>query len=575
MSAPKSLIINCGSTHVSAAVFDQRGSGLVLEDFASVELDYDPSHEAEWLGAVTAAIGNLTSRGKFRGPGTLIAPGYLLLTKIIKVPHVDASRRAQIIAYEAQNNIPYPLNEVVWDHQVIADDGVEAEVVLIALKSDQAENFCNRVANAGINPQSIQAASLLDYNAFRYNGEADDTLLINIGARSSNLMFVNDQGFHVRNINLGGNTLTQNIADNLGSPFVQAENVKTAFFSGETSYSDDDAAGKTLRNNAETFLKRLNQEVTRSIVDYRRRKGAKPPSRILLTGRGSLLPGLPEFLIEKQKVEVEFFNPLANVEIGGSCNEEAANECIYQLSEVVGAAVQPSLGEDAVGANLLPPVFEQQRRFRKQKPFLVLAAAAAAVAPIPLWLYLSEAATVYEEKVAPLEARASTLQSTTVQLNDLKAEAEVLAVSIDNLKGLAETKYNWIEFLSDLQSKLREADDVWLDRLEVKRVAEERPRRTPQVLAQPSDGPVELSSTPQAPQEAIELSMAGRLLIRGFSGDDALLPMSDKVAERIQDLLDSFEASPYVVDIDDFKFDENPRLVTFEFTLKVNPQKPL
>ncbi len=580
MSAPKSLIINCGSTHVSAAVFDQRGASLVLEDFASHELDYDASHEAEWLGAVMSALSDLTSHGKFRGPGTIVAPGYMLLTKIIKVPHVEASRRAQIIAYEAQNNIPYPLNEVVWDHQVISDDGVEAEVVLIALKSDQAENFCNRIAQSGVNPQSIQAASLLDYNAFRHNGEADDTLLINIGARSSNLMFINEQGFHVRNINLGGNTLTQNLADNMGTPFVKAEQVKVAFFSGETSFNEDDSAVQVLNNNAETFLKRLNQEITRSIVNYRR-KGAKAPERILLTGRGSLLRNLAEFLSEKQKLEVAYFNPLQNVEMGSGVNEDQINENIYQLSELVGAAVAPMLGEDGVGANVLPPVFEQQRRFRKQKPFYAMAAAALALAPIPLYLYLSDATATYEEKIAPLQARTSELQSKTNELASLKTEAEALSVSIENLKGLAETKYNWIEFLSDLQAKLVEADDVWLDRLEVKRVAAEAPARSrpanlPPGVNLPGNNPdAPLAAQPAAPTETIELSMAGKLLIRSFQGDDGMLPTNDRVAERIQDLLDSFVESPYVSSVDDFRFDENPRLVEFEFTLKVSPEKPL
>ena len=73
----------------------------------------------------------------------------------------------------------------------------------------------------------------------------EDVLLINIGARSTNLLFKNAAGgFFVRNIQLGGNSLTQNIADSLGKPFAQAEEIKHKFFNGQLDYSDDDSGAK-------------------------------------------------------------------------------------------------------------------------------------------------------------------------------------------------------------------------------------------------------------------------------------------------------------------------------------------
>ena len=110
--------------------------------------------------------------------------------------------------------------------------------------------------------------------------------MINIGARSTNLLFRNLDGFFVRNIQLGGNSLTQNIADSLGKSFTQAEAIKHKFFGGDSDYSDDDSGAKLLNSCAESFMRRMSQEITRSIVNYRRQKGGAAPKRILLNGRG-------------------------------------------------------------------------------------------------------------------------------------------------------------------------------------------------------------------------------------------------------------------------------------------------
>ncbi|MEM8550246.1 MAG: pilus assembly protein PilM, partial [Verrucomicrobiota bacterium] len=133
MSSSETLIINCGASRLTAATFSLNGSELMLDDFIVEELDYDYSIEDEWLGAVVQSLGEVVAQKKYQGPAIMIAPGYQLLTKTIKVPHVEAAKQSQIIAFEAQQNIPYPLDEVVWDKQVIADDGVETEVLLIAV----------------------------------------------------------------------------------------------------------------------------------------------------------------------------------------------------------------------------------------------------------------------------------------------------------------------------------------------------------------------------------------------------------------------------------------------------------
>ncbi|NQY32338.1 MAG: pilus assembly protein PilM, partial [Coraliomargarita sp.] len=228
MSGSKRLIINCGASCVTAAILSPSGGGLQVERFVSESLHYDYSDDDAWQNAVAAALRDLTHTHKLSGTATLILPGSQVLTRPIRIPHVDPAKRAQPIAFEAQQNIPFQLHEVVWDSQEVSDDGVETEVLFVACKSAVINEFCASAAAAGLVVEHISAATLLDYNAlqFAYPDEAEDTLLINIGARSTNLLFANDEGFFIRNIQIGGNTLTQSIADSLGKSFGKAEEVK-------------------------------------------------------------------------------------------------------------------------------------------------------------------------------------------------------------------------------------------------------------------------------------------------------------------------------------------------------------
>lgn len=98
MSSKNKLIINCGASHVSVAEFGTASGRLVLESFQMQELNYDYSVQENWLNALTFALKTM----KVSGKATIIAPSMLLLTKTIKIPHVEPDRRAEVIAFEAE-----------------------------------------------------------------------------------------------------------------------------------------------------------------------------------------------------------------------------------------------------------------------------------------------------------------------------------------------------------------------------------------------------------------------------------------------------------------------------------------
>lgn len=469
MSSSKQLIINCGASRVTAAIAEATSGGLEFEKLVTIPLDYDFSDDDSWLGAVRSALHELSHQHHFSGKATVIIPGSQVLTKTIRIPHVEQSKRAQILAFEAQQNIPYPLHEVVWDSQVVGDDGVETEVLIIACKSNTINEICSSVSAAGFKPVCISAATILEYNTIQFSQPelADDALVVNVGARTTNLIFKSADGFFARNIQLGGNTLTQNIADSLGKSFSHAEDVKQKFFTGDLDYTDEDSGAKLLRGSADAFIRRMGQEITRSIVNYRRQKNAPAPARILLTGRGSLLRGLSEQLATSQKIPVEIFDPLSNVTLGEKVTADTS-DLQLEIGEIVGQACRELVANGA-GVNLLPDEVQAELAFKAKKPLLLAAAVCLALAPWPAFLVFKDQVANYKDQARALQAQAGPLQARQSAIAEAEEKARAVSDSIELVEGLVNSKANWIQFFATLQESLTQVEDVWLDDLEVVR----------------------------------------------------------------------------------------------------------
>lgn len=555
MSSSKQLIINCGASRVTAAVVTSGGGSLQIEKLVTESLNYDFSNDDAWMDAVGTALRDLHNQHKFSGKATLIIPGNQVLTKTIRIPHVEESKRAQIIAFEAQQNIPYPLHEVVWDSQVVGDDGVETEVLFIACKSNTIDEFCNVVKRAGFIVETINAATILDYNAiqFAYPSSDDEVLLINVGARSTNLLFKNSEGFFVRNIQLGGNSLTQNIADSLGKPFAKAEEIKHKFFNGELDYSDDDSGAKLLTSCSDSFMRRMSQEITRSIVNYRRQKNGAAPKRILLNGRGALLEGLADQLATSQKVPVEFFDPLQNVTLDGDVGSDT-NSLRLEVSEIIGAAAQDMVA-DGAGVNLLPEQVQKAMELASKKPFFVAAAICLALAPWPVFLGYQQLSAGYIEAAQATEKKVTPLQQRQSKILDNAEKAEKLSESIQLVEGLKNSKTNWIQFFAELQKSLTVAEDVWLDSLSVLR-------------EKPANG-----------EASYEVVLEGQMLVRETANGQGAIDQ-EVLSRRIKSLQSSFEGSEFIVSskppaINWSSLRSGLNVLPFTINLVVDTSKPL
>ena len=481
MSEKKEILINCGISHVSASIFTFDGKTITLQETGIQNLNYDYSNDQQWLSALVSSLDKLCKKLNLKGDARFIFPGSLLLNKILRVPHVDEEKQKKIVAFELSQKMPFPLSELIWDYQVIDDDGVEQEILAFAVKPEIAESFCEKVVEIGLSPIQITPAPVLDYNALVSSSpeiEQQESLVINIGAKSTNLLFINPTGFLIRSIAVGGNTLTQNISDNLGILFERAEEVKKSYFTGEVTYSQEDPSVQVLEKCSNQFLTRASQEITRSIVTYKRLKKGKIPTRIFLSGRGSLLNNLPEYLSQSQGLNIDYFDPSQCVTISDKIDVHIRSLLPYIIGEPVGLATTLFSTEKGKGykspLNLLPESKIANLNFKKKVPVLLFSSILLACYPLIGITFKTSAVTQLEKELLNIKSSSRQLESKIRDFESLKeihsnTEKINRLIFNRNYNFSKKSKSCWIiqDFLNQLQSTLNHPDveDTWFDEI--------------------------------------------------------------------------------------------------------------
>ena len=517
MSNKREVIINCGISHVSASIFQYNGETLTLKQVALQTLEYDFSNDKLWLDALIVGLEKLCKKEKVKGNARFIFPGSLLLNKTLRVPHVDEEKQKKIVAFELSQKMPFPLAELIWDYQVIDDDGVEQEILAFAVKPEVAETFCEKVIEIGLTPVQITPAPVLDYNALMSSGiglEQQETLVVNIGAKSTNLLFINPTGFLIRSIAIGGNTLTQNISDNLGILFEKAEEIKKSYFSGEIAFSPEDPSVKVLENCSQQFLMRASQEITRSIVTYKRLKKGKSPTRMFLSGRGTLLNNLPDYLSQSQSLNIDYFDPLKCISIAEDIDQGMLGLLPFMIGEPIGLASAIFQNQNNQffkrPLNLLPANKLSNIALKKKMPVLILCAVFFSLIPLPGILKKSSLIDELNKELDAVYKTKSTLESEIKQKEELQ-ENYNFTDKLNSIIYKRNELFNkpslscWSiqDFLNQLQSSLDHPDvaDTWFDHLEFQDSLQK-----PQLLGRNS--PLSYQSS------KLKIILTGRYLVR-------------------------------------------------------------
>jgi cell division ATPase FtsA len=288
-------------------------------------------------------------------------------------------------------------------------------------------------------------------------------LLIDIGAKTCNLIYLEGKRMFTRSVAVGGASITSAIAKEYGINFSEAEAQKcnnglVALNTAHTSELGEDAAAlaMVIRN----ALSKLPAEIARTTNYFRSQHGGRAPQKVFLSGGGANLPYIDKFFEDKLKLPVERFNPLKEISVGADVNIEQLNTEAHMLGELVGLALRAE-GKTPLTIDLVPDQVFRERETKRRKPWLVTASMLL-IAGWALWSWTNMGRRgLSEQGLQNVTDEVAKRELYARPLDKLAKKEASLDVVAQQLAGEQTARIQWIDLLDDLALHFK-SDKVWV-----------------------------------------------------------------------------------------------------------------
>ncbi len=343
----KSIVgLDIGSSSVKIVELVSRSRGVELQHVGVAPLPPEAIVQGAFLnsGAIVDAIARAVEESGIKNKNVATAvSGHSVIVKKISLPMMTRDELEESIRWEAEQYIPFDINEVNLDFQILESGDVEGQmdVLLVAAKKDLIDDYVQVISEAGLTPSVIDVAAFAVENAFEANYDVNPNevvALVNIGAQVVNINIVS-QGIpaFTRDVSTGGNVYTEEIQKALSVGWEEAERLKIGGDPGEESQEVvPQEVEKAMRSVSETVL----GEISRSLDFFAATAAEARIGRVFLSGGGARVSGLDAAFQGKTNLPVEMLNPLARLVPGSQVDQAFLDEVAPSLGVSVGLALR-------------------------------------------------------------------------------------------------------------------------------------------------------------------------------------------------------------------------------------------
>jgi type IV pilus assembly protein PilM len=447
---------------------------LVVEAFDYIEYPKILTQpEANRDELIREALQQFVSRNDLTGERVAIAvPGQSGLARFIKLPPVERKKIPDIVKYEARQQIPFALEDVVWDYQPLIgseDEGyaIETEVGLFAMKRDQVARHLKPLEEAGIPVEIIQLAPLSIYNfvcfdrlniegAYDPANPPQSTVIISLGTDTTDLVITNGYRVWQRSIPIGGNHFTKSLTKELKLTFAKAEHLKRNAMKAENP--------KAVFQAMRPVFSDLVAEIQRSLGFFTSNNRNAKLGDMIALGNPMKLPGLQRFLSQNLDQPVKLIDNFEHLVGGTATAGPQFKENQLTFGVAYGLCVQ-ALDKAQLRTNLLPDEIITERLVKAKKPWAV-----AAVALLMLGLtvnYFAHYGSLLTANVDDQVMKSALTEAGSVKkkADDYTAENAKLiekfnqvVTTAHNLQSNVDGRLLWLELLKGIETALPKDD---------------------------------------------------------------------------------------------------------------------
>ena len=334
--------LDIGSSSVKVVELQGRPGSLTLANLAHEGLQPDTVVDGQImeLNAVSHTIAHVFAANQIKTAGVAAGvSGSSVIVKNIIVPPMTDDELQESIEWHAEEHIPFDIADVALDYQITGKSADSLHVLMAACKRDFVANVRQAIQLAGKQPHVIDVDAFALQNCYEVNYEpqpGQTVALLNVGASTSNINIVDGaRSVFTRDVSFGGNQYTAALQKEFGLTFEQAEQLK------RTGKLHGDSEPRSLAPVFESVSDTLVLEVQKTFDFYRATSDNGQVQKILLSGGGSKLPRIADFLSDHFGVHVEFLDPFRRIKINGRrYDPEYLSAVVPEMAVAVGLALR-------------------------------------------------------------------------------------------------------------------------------------------------------------------------------------------------------------------------------------------
>ena len=413
--------IEMGFGAIKALKLEQDGDELKVLDYAVInhakvlstpDLDQDD--------AMRVALGTLASQKDLSGARISISlPGHQSFARFAKLPPVDPKKVADIVKFEAVQQIPFPLDEVEWDYQTfVSPDSPDVEVGIFAVTRERINNRLSMLADVGLTPDWATISPVAAYNAMAvdlgFTEDSPGTIILDIGTVATDLIIAEAGRVWVRTFPIGGHQFTEALVSAFKLSYTKAEKLKRE--------AEQTKHARHVFQAMRPVFGDLAQEIQRSIGFYQSVHPDADLKRLIGLGSTFKLPGLRKYLKQQLQLDVYRIEQFKKLSLDGPQAGEFQAASL-NLTTAYGCALQ-ALGTAPLRANLMPVTVLRDAMWKRKVPYFAVAAGLAAATAGAMFIRpLIDSAAFQGAERPPI------LQTVVREANTLSSEARQAGVT--------------------------------------------------------------------------------------------------------------------------------------------------
>lgn len=261
---------------------------------------------------VAEAIKRLMADIKLKGGQAVTClPEDKIISRLVKLPPLKDDEIMDALRFEAETFVPYPLDQVSMDYEIVStDDAGKMSVLVIASRNDLIKKYIGLFKSVGVDLMAIESPAIAMKRAVNFNvgNLVEGAIVIDMGEKYSDMVGIKDgEVYFTRSISVGGESLTRAISVNLGLDMPSAEEYKKVYGMKETELE-----GK-IKNAISPVFVSMAEEIRKAMALFREEEN-RMINLLILSGGGANLPGLSQELNRILGVEVQVLQPFLKVD---------------------------------------------------------------------------------------------------------------------------------------------------------------------------------------------------------------------------------------------------------------------